>query len=326
MRRREFIGLLSSVVASRSIVARAQQGGKRPVIGVLGVGSKSGFTSSLAAFVKRLRELGWIEGDTVSIEYRWGEGHGDRVGDLAAELVRAKVDVIVTDGNQGTTAAKRATSSIPIVFAIAGDPVGTGLVASLARPGGNATGMSLQMTDTVGKRIELLREVVPTLRTLAVMANPGNSVSALEMQAVVATARALKLDALPVEIRRAEEIAPAIDGLKGRAEALYVGGDPLLFVRRADIGSLALGIKLPSIGITQEIADAGALMGYGPNFPDLFRRAAEFVDKILHGAKPSDLPVEQPTQFDLTVNMKTAKALDVAIPQTILVSANQLIE
>lgn len=326
MDRRAFLTLIGGAGLAAPLAARAQQGSALPTIGFMGAGTAAIYTAWLAAFVKRLQELGWIENKTVSIEYLWGQGRAERISEIAAEFVRRKVNIIVTDGNAGTVAAKRATSSIPIVFAVAGDPVGTGLVASLARPGGNVTGMSLQMTDTTGKRIELLREFVPNLHTLAIMANAGNSVSVLEMHAVEATARTLGLEVLQVEIRGADEIAPAFAGLKGHADALYVGGDPLLFGNRAVISNLAVTTKLPTIGITQEIADAGGLVTYGPNFPDLFRRAAEIVDKILRGAKPTDLPVEQPTKFDLTVNVKTAKALDLKVPQSILVTADRVVE
>jgi putative tryptophan/tyrosine transport system substrate-binding protein len=296
------------------------------VVAFLGAGSASTYASWLAAFVKRLGERGWIDRNTVSVEYRWANGRNERITELAAELARLKVNVIVTDGNAATSAAEGATSSIPIVFAVAGDPVGTGLVASLARPGSNATGMSLQMTDTAGKRIELLREVIPDLRTLAIMANVGNSVSVLEMKSVEAAARTIGLKARAVEIRLAEDIAPAFENLKGVADALYVGGDPLLFDNRVSINTLAIGAKLPTIGETREIAEAGGLMTYGPNFPDLFRRAAELVDKILRGAKSADIPVEQATKFDLVINLKTAKALGLTVQPVLLATADEVIE
>ena len=222
MRRREFITLLGGAAAAWPLAARAQQPGKLPTIGFLGTSTPSARSRWTAAFVQRLRELGWIEGRTVAIEYRWAEGRSERFAEIAAEFVRLKVDVIVTSGTAAVVAAKQATSVIPIVFAVAGDPVGTGLVASLARPGGNVTGLSIQATDLAGKRLELLREVVPGLRRLAIMANVGNPDAVLEMGEVQTTARTLGLEVVTLEIRRAEDIAPAIEALKGRADALYV--------------------------------------------------------------------------------------------------------
>jgi putative ABC transport system substrate-binding protein len=223
-------------------------------------------------------------------------------------------------------AAKQATSSIPIIFAVASDPVGTGVVASLARPGGNVTGVSLQKTDLAGKRLELLREVAPGLHRLAVLFNVGNSGVVLEMREAQAAARTLGLEVATSEIRRAEDIAPAFEALKGRAEALYVCGDPLVDTNRIRIITLALAARLPTISDFREYVEAGGLMSYGPNFPDLFRRAAEFVDKILRGAKPDDLPVEQPTKFDLVINLTTAKALGLTIPESFLLRTDEVIE
>jgi putative ABC transport system substrate-binding protein len=236
------------------------------------------------------------------------------------------VDVIVTSGTPPVIAAKQATSVIPIVFAAVGDPVGTGLVAALARPGGNATGLSIQATDLAGKRLELLREVVPGLRRLAIMANAGAPPAALEMAEVQTTARGLGLEVVASEIRRPEDIAPALESLNGRAEALYVCNDPLVTTNRIRINTLALGMRLPTIYNVREFVEAGGLMSYGPNFLDLYRRAADFVDKILRGAKPADIPVEQPTKYDLVVSLKTAKALGLAIPETFLLRADEVIE
>ena len=276
--------------------------------------------------MQRLRELGWIEGRTVAIEYRWAEGRSERFAEIAAEFVRLKVDVIVTAGTAAVVAAKQATSVIPIVFAAAGDPVGTGLVASLARPGGNVTGLSNQSADLAGKRLELLREVVPGLRRLAIMANVGNPIGVLEMGEVQAAARTLGLEVVTLEIRRAEDIAPAFEALKGRADALYVVTDPLVNTNRIRINTLALGARLPTMHGIREYVEAGGLMSYGPNFPDLFRRAADYVDKILRGAKPADIPVEQPTKFDLVINLTTAKALGLDVPPTLLARADEVIE
>jgi len=220
----------------------------------------------------------------------------------------------------------QATSDIPIVFALAADPVGSGLVASLARPGGNVTGLSLQQTDAGGKRLELLREVVPGLRRLAIMGNVGYSGSVLEMSEVQETAHTLGLEVTRSEIRRAEDIAAAVEALKGRADALYVVGDSLVIDNRIRINTLALGARLPTMYIAKEYVEAGGLMSYGPNFPDLFRRAADYVDKILRGAKPAALPVEQPTKFDLVINITTAKVLGLEIPPTLLARADEVIE
>jgi len=276
-----------------------------------------------AAFVQRLRDLGWIEGRNAAVEYRWAEGRNERFAEIAAELVQLKVDVIVTAGTAAVVAAKQATSVIPIIFALGGDPVGTGLVASLARPGGNVTGLTQQSTDLAGKRVELLREVVPGLGRLATMANIGNPLSVPEMHEVHAAARALGLEVATSEIRRAEDIAPAFDALKGRADALYVVADPLVTSNRIRINTLALGARLPTMHGQNDNVEAGGLMSYGANFPDLYRRAADYVDKILRGTKPADIPVEQPTKFDLAINLKTAKALGLTVPPKLLFTADE---
>ena len=237
-----------------------------------------------------------------------------------------KVDVIVTLATPPSVAIKQATSDIPIVFAAVGDPVGAGVVESLARPGGNATGLSLQATDATGKRIELLREVVPDLRHLAIMANSGNPSTLLDMREAQAGTRVLGLEAVTSDIRLPEDIAPALDALKGRVEALYVCNDPLVVANRVRINTLALGMQLPTMFLARDFVEAGGLMSYGANFPQLFRRAADFVDKILRGAKPADLPVEQPTTFDLIFNLTTAKALGLTIPPALLARADEVIE
>jgi putative ABC transport system substrate-binding protein len=325
IRRREFIRLLGSA-AAWPLAARAQQAGKLPTIGFLGANTASTQRRSTDAFVQRLRELGWIENRTVAIEYRWGEGRDERFAEIAAEFVRLKVDVIVTFGTPSSLAVKKATAVIPIVFAAAGDPLGTGLVASIARPGGNITGLSIQQTDVASKRLELLREIVPALRTVAILANISSPNSVLEMAEAQAAARTLGLAVVTSELRGAEDIAPAFDALKGRADALYVCGSPLLTTNRIRINTLALGVRLPTMHGFRELTEAGGLMSYGPNFPDLFRRAAEYVDKILRGAKPSDLPVEQPTKFDLVLNLTTAKALGLEVPSSLLARADEVIE
>ena len=323
-RRREFITILGGAAVAWPLAARAQQAGKLPIIGFLGTDA-SLWSLRTAAFVERLRALGWIEGRTVSIEYRWDEGHPERVAETAAEFVHLKVDVIVTNGG-AVVALKRATAAIPIVFAIANDPVGGGLVASLARPGGNVTGLSVQSTDLASKGVELLREVAPQLRRLAIILDVGYPSAVLEMGDVQAAARTFGLEATPLEIRRADDIAPAFEALKVRAEALYVVSDPLVNANRTLILTFALSARMPTIWNNRGYVQAGGLMSYGPNFPDLFRRAAEMVDKILRGAKAADIPVEQPTKFDLVINRTTAKALGLEVPHNLLVLADEVIE
>jgi putative ABC transport system substrate-binding protein len=296
-----------------------------PVIGFLGAGTPSGWSQWVAAFVQRLRELGWIEGRTVAIEYRWAEGRDERYSEIAAEFAGLKVDVIVTAGG-AVLAVKQATTTIPIVFALAADPVGSGLVASLPRPGGNVTGLSIQSTDLAGKRVELLREVIPGLRRLAIMANVGYRAAVLEMHEVEAAAGTLGLDVAILEIRRADDIASAFEAIKGRAEALYVPAEPLVNTNRIRINTLAQSARLPTMFGFREYVEAGGLMSYGPNVPGLFRRAAEVVDKILRGTTPGDIPVEQPTTFELIINLKTAKALGLTVPQTLLARADEVIE
>jgi putative tryptophan/tyrosine transport system substrate-binding protein len=314
---------LGGAAAAWPLAARAQQ--IPPMIGFLGPASASAMSAWIAAFVQRLRELGWVEGRTIRIEYRWGDGRTDRLPEIAAEFVRLKVDVIVTTGTP-VPILKEATSTIPIVFTIANDPVGAGLVGSLSRPGGNVTGLSQLAADLGGKRVELLREVIPDLRRLAILSNVGNAATASEMIQVAESARTLGLEVVNSEIRRSEDITPAIEALKDRADAIYVQADPLMNTNRVRISTLALGAGLPTLGGIREYVEAGGLMSYGPNFPDLFRRAAEYVGKILHGAKPGDLPVEQPTKFDLVVNLTTAKVLGLKVPEAFLVRADEVIE
>jgi ABC-type uncharacterized transport system substrate-binding protein len=324
--RREFITLLGGAVTAWPLGARGQQGARLPIIGYLGSGTALIQSQWVAAFVRRLRELGWTESRNVVIEYRWAEGRDERYAEIAAEFVRLKVDVIVTSSTPAVLRAKQATSAIPIVFAAAGDPVASGLVASLARPGGNITGVSNQLVDTAGKKLELLRDVVPDLRRLAFLANGGNHIAMLEMAEVQAMARTLGLEVITQEIRRGEDIAPVFDALKGRAEALYIAVDPLVNTHRIRINTLAVSARLPTMSTFRDYVEAGGLISYGPNFPDLFRRGADLVDKILRGAKPADIPVEQPTKFDLVINLTTAKALGLTVPDTLLARADEVIE
>ena len=326
MRRREFITLVGGTGTVWPLAARAQQAAKLPTIGFLGANNASFAMASIDAFVQRLRELGWIENRTVAIEYRWAEGREARFAEIAAEFVRLKVDVILTYATPSSIAAKKATAVIPIVFAAAGDPVGTGLVASLARPGGNMTGLSIQQTDLASKRLEILREVLPGLRTLAILVDTGAPNSVLERGEVQTAAQTLGLATVTSEVQRVEDIAPAFDALKGRAEALYVCSSPLLTTNRIRVNNLALGMRVPTVYGFRDYIEAGGLMSYGPNLPSLFRRAADYVDKILRGAKPGDLPVEQPTKFDFIINLTTAKILGLEVPPSLVARADEVIE
>jgi putative tryptophan/tyrosine transport system substrate-binding protein len=326
MRRREFLLLAGSAAASWPFPAYAQQSAKLPTIGYLGPNTPSIDTYRLPPFVQRLRELGWIEGRTINIEYQWAQGSRELADKIAAEFVQRKVDIIVTAATPPTMAAKQATSTIPIVFAAVGDPVGTRLVASLARPGGNITGLSLQQTDAAGKRLELLHEAIPGIRRVAIMANAGNLSAVLDMRETEAAAHTAGLEAIGTEIRNPEDITPAINAFRGRADALYVCNDPLAATHRIPISTAAMEAHLPTMFGGREYVEVGGLMSFGPSFPNLFGRAADYVDKILRGAKPADLPVEQPTKFDLIVNLKTANALALALPPTLLARADEVIE
>jgi putative tryptophan/tyrosine transport system substrate-binding protein len=325
MRRRQFLSFVGGA-ATWPLVARAQQPSTLKTIGFLGASTQANWTDWTAAFVARLRELGWIEGRTVTVEYRWAEGRSERYAEIAAEFIRLKTDVIVTVGSPAVV-LKQATSTIPVVFAMASDPVGAGLITSLAQPGGNLTGLSIQSRDLAGKRIGLLREIVPELRRLAILGNVGTtSGSFLEVGEARAAAEALGLATDMLEIRHAEDIAPAFAKLGKSAQALYVCPDPLVNANHARINALALEARLPTIHPFRDYLGAGGFMSYGTNNADLFRRSAEYVDKILRGAKPTDLPVQQPTKFDLIVNLTTAKALGITIPEAFLARADEVIE
>jgi putative ABC transport system substrate-binding protein len=324
LKRRELISLLGSVGMAWPLAARAQQPSLR-TIGLLAPGTVSSHGAWFAELARRLRELGWIESRNVAFEYRWAEGRPERYDEIAAELVRLKVDVIVTTAPV-VPAVQRATSVIPIVFALSGDPVRAGLIASLARPGGNATGLSLLTPDTAGKRLEFLREVAPGVRRLALMVNVNFPDAVQESSEAQAAARALDLEVARHEIRRAADIGSSFESLKDWADALYVTGDPLLNTNRIRINTLALIARLPTVYSFREHVEAGGLISYGPNMADMFRRAAEYVDKILRGAKPADLPVEQPTKFDLIINLTTAKGLGLNIPEAFLLRADEVIE
>jgi putative ABC transport system substrate-binding protein len=322
--RRQFISVLSGAAAAWPLVARAQQA-KVPVIGFLGTTSQSTWSQPVAAFEQRLSELGWVVGRTINIDYRWTEGRNEQAPAIAEAFVQRKVDIIVAGGN-AVAAAKQATTSIPIVFPVAVDPVGSGFVDNLSRPGGNVTGLSLQGPDVAGKRLELLRAMVSGLRRLAIMVDVGYPAANKELVECRTAAGALGLEATVLELRSPDDIAAAFDSLHGNAEALYVVADALVVTNHARIATLALGARLPTMFGTNEGITAGGLMAYGPNVLALFRRTGDYVDKILRGTKPGDIPVEQPTKFDLVINLKTAKALGLAVPPTLLALADQVIE
>jgi putative ABC transport system substrate-binding protein len=325
MKRREFISLVGGA-AAWPLAAHAQQVGKVPTIGFLGSATVEMERDRTAALVQRLRELGWIENRTITIEYLWAEGRDDRAGEIAGEFVRRKVDVIVTAGTTNILAAKQATSAIPIVFCAAGETVANGLVASLARPGGNVTGLSVQAPDLVGKRLGILRDVIPSLRRLAIMGKAGNPTSALQFAEAEEAAGTLGLDIIRAEIRTVEDFGPAFEALKDRADAVFVTGDPLMVTNRIRVATLSLGARLPTAHNAREFVESGGLMSYGPNISDLYRRAGDYIDKILRGAKPADIPVEQPTKFELVINLATAKALGLKLTEAFLLRADEVIE
>jgi putative ABC transport system substrate-binding protein len=329
MNRRRFISFLGGAAASPlsgPLAARAQQAGKLSTIGFFGNTAASGGGPWTAAFVQRLRELGWVEGRTVKIEYRWAEGRSESYAEAAAEFVRLKADVIVSFGG-ATPTFKQATSVIPIVFTIDADPVGRGLVASLARPGGNVTGLSAQSTELVGKRLELMREILPDFRRLAVLVNVDFFGAAQELGLIRAAAGKLGIEIVDMlEVQKPEDIAPAFATLKGGAQVLYVSGDSLTNTFHTRINTLALGARLLTIHPNRNSFEGGGFISYGVNYADLHRRAADHVDKILRGAKPGDLPVEQPTKFEMVINVTVAKALGLKIAEAFLTRADEVIE
>jgi putative tryptophan/tyrosine transport system substrate-binding protein len=322
MRRRTFIAGLAVL----PLTARAQPGGKPPIIGYIGANTEAIDRPRINAFIHRLADLGWSEGRSIVLDVQWSNGIIAHAGEIAAEFAQRPVDLILTAGDGQVTAAKRATATIPIVFAAAGDPVGNGLVESLAHPGGNVTGLSLQLTDSVGKRIDLLRDLMPDLRHLGIVGNLTNPTVALERNAADAEARWYDIETIASGFTRIEEVAPAIEKLAGRVQALYVCQDPLVGSSFAEINAAARAARLPTMFSRREIAESDGLMSYGPDFSMLYRRAAEMADKILRGTKPADIPVEQPTQFDLVINLRTAKALGLTVPDALLYRADQVIE
>jgi putative tryptophan/tyrosine transport system substrate-binding protein len=300
--------------------------GKRLIIGFLGQSTPLGESERAAAFAQRLHDIGWIDGRTITIEYRWANGQGERLAEIAAEFARLKVDIIVTGGTPAVMAAKQAAPDVPIVFATVGYPLSAGVVASLARPGGNVTGLSVLSVDLAGKRLELMREAISNLGRLAIMGNVGNPIIVLELGELQRAANMLGLQVDTLEIRRPQDIASALETVKGRADALYVCQDLLTQSNRLRINTLALGGRLPVMHASRELLEAAGLMSYGPDFVALYRRAGDYVDKILRGAKPADLPVEQPTRFDLVINLTTAKALGLTVPESFLLRADEVIE
>jgi putative tryptophan/tyrosine transport system substrate-binding protein len=331
MERRTFIGGIASGLAVAPLTVGAQPTGKVYRIGYLSIGSASTtYTRPLEAFRQGLRELGWAEGRTLFIEYRYAEGRADRLPALADELVRLKVDIIVASPTPSALAARDATRTIPIVGLSLTEPVAIGLVASLARPGGNITGLTYGVdTEIFGKQLQLLKEAIPGVRRVAVLTNPasGGPSHPLRMESVKSAARSLNLPLQILEVREPGDFETAFAAmLKEHAGALLLSGDAMFFVHRARLAELALKNRLPSMSTQWQWVDAGGLISYAPSFPDQWRRAATYVDKILRGAKPADLPIEQPTKFELVINLTTARALNLTIPQSVLIRADQVIE
>ena len=317
--------ILAMAILAAPLPAEAQQAAKVPRIGVLRPGSPP--DPSVEAFRQGLRDLGYVEGQNIAVEYRWAEGKTDRLRDLAAELVQLKVVVIVTSTTAGVQAARNATTTIPIVMAAASDPVGVGFVASLARPGGNVTGLSLLDTELSAKRLELLREAVPGLGRMGVLWSPADPGMTLQFNVVQDAAQLLGLQIHNLQVRDSSDFQGAFQAASsGRVGALLVLAQPFTLLHRTQIVDLAGKSRLPAIYTSTPFVDAGGLMSYAPIYPDLFRRAAVYVDKILKGAKPADLPVEQPTKFELVINLKTAKSLGLTIPQSVLIRADRVIE
>ena len=327
MRRRGFIFLVASAIAAGPLGARAQQAEKVRKIGLLTAGAGGAVRSLQDVLRDGLRELGWIEGKNLIFEARYAEDDLDRLSALAAELVSLDVDVIVTVGTLAPLAAKRATSTIPIVMAFSGDPVGSGLVASLAHPGGNVTGLSGMAPDLGGKRLELLKELLPGMSRVAVLWNAANPYSALSFKETVGAARMLAVELQSLEVRAPADVDGALEAAADRqADALITVEDPLTIDHRAKIAEFAIRKRLPMMAGFKMFADAGGLVSYGPNPGDFVRKSVGYVAKILKGAKPSDLPVEQPTRFELVINLKTAKILGMTIPPSVLGLADEVIE
>jgi putative ABC transport system substrate-binding protein len=327
MRRRDFITMLGSGAIAWPFAARAQQRNKLARIGFLGGTSASGWANQVDGFRTGLRDLGYTEGNNVIIEYRWAEGQYDRLPDLVAELVRLNADVIVTHGTPGSVAAKKATTSIPIVVALTGDMVAAGIVTNLTRPDGNITGQSFLAPELNGKRIELLKELAPQMNRVAAIFNPNNaSSSGPELQGMVTAAQALKIDLQSFPVRGPNDFESAFKSMEtGQAEAVAINDDGMINANIKAIVMLVNKHRLLSVG-NAAFAEVGGLMGYGVDYFAAYRRAAVFVDKILKGSKPADIPVEQATKFDFVINFKTAKVLGLSVPDQSLVRATKVIE
>ena len=327
MRRRDFIALLGGAAVSRPLAARAQQPGRVYRIGVLEMSPAATNADNFDALRKGLRELGYLEGQNLVLDYRSADGRPERFAQLAAELLRLNVDLIVTRGTPAVMAAKNATGTVPIVMAASGEPVGTGVVAGLAHPGGNVTGLSALNTELVAKRLELMRETVAGIKRIAFLQNMGNPVAPSQWEEFKTAAPLLGLEAQLLDVRKPADVVRAFDtAIAQRADAILVGNDSVTLTNRWRVVELAAKHRLPAMYNNREFVDAGGLMTYGVSYPDLYRRAAAFVDKIFKGAKPADLPVEQPTKFELVVSLKTAKALGLEVPATVLARADEVIE
>jgi len=325
MNKKVFGFIIFAMLSALCVSAEAQQP-KKFRIGILMSGSLAPRQAVLDALRQSLRDLGYVEGKNIAFEYRFSEGNDERLPELATELVREKVDIILTSGIAPPLAAKKATKTIPIVMGVVGDAVGTGLVDSLARPGGNVTGFTLLGPELSGKRLEILKETVPRLARVAVLLNPTNRGTALYRKEVEVAARSLGVELHILEASRPNELASALSGTKtARVQALITLNDTMFFSEQIQIGNLAAKSGLPAMFPESEYVNAGGLMSYGPNLPDLFRRAATYVDKILKGAKPADLPVEQPTKFEFIINLKTAKQIGLTIPPNVLARADRVI-
>lgn len=324
MKRREFFTLAAGAAVAFPFTTRAEQPGRLPIVAILGDRASS-WRPWVTAFADRLRELGWIEGRTVTIECYWPEGRPERVSEVVPEIVKQNVSVVVTYGSAAAV-LKKATTSIPIVFAVAVDPIGTGLVASLAQPGGNVTGLSLQQAEIGSKRVGLMRQMVPNLRRLGIVFDASYPGAVREDTDVQAIARRLGLEVVSLGIKEPEDVAAIFENLKGHIDALYVVENALINANRKDIIARALDARLPTSFVNSDNVRDGAFMAYGADFPSMFRGAADYVDKILHGAKPVDLPVAQPTKFNFVINLKTAKTLGIEIPGSMQLLADEVIE
>jgi putative ABC transport system substrate-binding protein len=327
LKRREFITLLGGEAAAWPLTARAQQLGRVYRIGLLETAPVAANAANFDALRKGLRELGYVEGRNLVLDYRSADGRPERFPQLAAELLRLNVDLIVTRGTPAVMAAKNATATVPVVMAASGEPVGTGVVTGLARPGGNVTGLSALTSELIPKRLELMREMIAGIRRIAFVQNIGNPIAPSQWEQLATTARSLGLEVQLLDVRKPEDIVRAFDtAIAWRADAMLVGNDTVTQANRRQVVELAAKHRLPSMYHAREFVDAGGLMTYGVSYPDLYRRAATFVDKILKGARPADLPIEQPTKFELVINVKTAKALVLDVPPMLLARADEVIE